>query len=115
MGTCCVHNQDIKEKYRINVFPLIKLKEASYINKGFGQIIKVKQHRTKNGKLMAFVAINDETSTLDLVIMPSLYAKIMNYLAVGNYLYFSGKKDNEDSCLADKIELFKEEVLWLDY
>ena len=102
---------EIKEKYRINVLPLIKLKEASYIKKGFAQIIKVKQHRTKNGKLMAFVVINDETSTLDLIIMPNLYAKVMNYLATGNYLYFSGKKDNEDACLADKIELFKEEVL----
>lgn len=102
---------EIKNKYQINVYPLSKLKEASYIKKGFAQITKVKQHRTKTGKLMAFVAISDETSSLDLVIMPNLYAKAMNYLTAGNYLFFCGKKDSEESCLVDKIELFNEEVI----
>ncbi|MCI5773490.1 MAG: hypothetical protein MR210_02905 [Erysipelotrichaceae bacterium] len=102
---------EIKKMYNINVYPLSKLKDATYINKGFAQVVKVKQHRTKTGKLMAFVVVSDETSFMDLVVMPKLYAIAMNYLANGNYLFFSGKKDGEDSCLVDKIELFNKEVI----
>ena len=94
---------EIKQQLKINVEPLVRLKERYIIEKAFARIVKVKQHRTKNGYLMAFVVVQDETSTLDLVVMPNLYEKCMNYLSASNYIYFSGKIEKEGSCLVNTI------------
>lgn len=96
---------EIKLKNNINVEVLSKLAHGKYIDKAFAQVIKLKQHRTKKGQLMAFVTVADETYQMELVIMPNLYANIMNSLVVGKYIYFSGKIDKEDTCLANKISV----------
>lgn len=99
----------IKKKYDINVEPLVKVrKQVGYV-KGFCCVQKVKQHRTKKGDLMAFVLGVDETSEMDLVIMPNIYQKMMPLLIKGNYLYFDGKMDNKESCLVKSVQCLNRE------
>ena len=72
-----------------------------------GQIDKVKQHKTKRGDMMAFVVISDETSNIDLVIMPNIYQKISSQLVKGCFVLVQGKVDKLDSCLVNRIEFLK--------
>lgn len=98
---------EIKIKNKINLNPLIE-----YINKkgfisSFACIRKVKQHRTKNGSLMAFLNVFDETSEFDLVIMPNLYSKYASELIKGKYIYFNGKIDRENSALVNDLKFME--------
>ncbi|MFV0381910.1 MAG: DNA polymerase III subunit alpha [Breznakia sp.] len=70
----------------------------------FAGIEKVKQHRTKNGDLMAFVIVSDETSTYDIVCMPNIFKQSQQLLIRGNYIYVEGVIDERKSCLVKKIE-----------
>lgn len=66
-------------------------------------IERCKQHRTKNGDLMMFLLVSDESMKFDLVIMPNLYNQYQDVLLKGNYLYVEGKIDKENSCLVKKL------------
>lgn len=93
----------LRDKHQIQ-YPLLATLSThfGYVN-GFGHIVKVKQHRTKKGDLMAFVGINDESYEMDLVIMPNIYQKYCDCIQKGNYIVFSGKIEKEASCLVNKI------------
>ncbi len=98
----------IKKEKQIQVENIAVLKKKSGSIKGFALIQKVKMHRTKHGDTMAFVAVADESSELDLVFMPKSYQKYNSILEKGNYLMFDAKKEKEDSCIVlycDKIEV----------
>lgn len=66
-------------------------------------IERTRQHRTKNNDLMLFAVGSDETSKIDLVIMPNVYQRHQEILVKGNYVLIEGKKDKETSCLVNKI------------
>ncbi|RRC91714.1 DNA polymerase III subunit alpha [Erysipelotrichaceae bacterium OH741_COT-311] len=93
----------LRDKHHIQ-YPLLATLSThfGYVN-GFGHIVKVKQHRTKKGDLMAFVGINDESYEMDLVIMPNIYQKYSDCIQKGNYIVFSGKIEKEASCLVNKL------------
>ena len=97
----------IKNLYNINCDSLVYLKQKKGYVKGFGIIKKVKQIRTKKGALMSFVSINDETSEMELVIMPNKHEQYLKYLIKGNYIYFDGKIEREDSCVVNNIKLLE--------
>ena len=78
------------------------------------QISKVKQHRTKNGELMAFITAGDETGSYDFVFMPDLYNQNIDYLVKGQLIVIEGVIDDRDSCLVKKVlkyESLKKESL----
>ena len=56
---------------------------------------------------MSFVSINDETSEMELVIMPNKHEQYLKYLIKGNYIYFDGKIEREDSCVVNNIKLLE--------
>ena len=56
---------------------------------GFVYLQRVRQHRTKKGDLMAFAVGVDETAQIDLVVMPSIYARSTAFLNKGQYVYLS--------------------------
>lgn len=53
---------------------------------------------------MAFAVGVDETAQIDLVIMPNIYARSTAFLNKGQYVYFQGKMDKEDSCLVNRLQ-----------
>ena len=97
----------LKQIYQINSESLINIKQKKGYVKGFAMIKKVKQIRTKKGDLMAFATLADETSELQLVIMPNSFRKFNKLINKGNYIFFDGKIDREDSCIVNNIKLLE--------
>ncbi|MGL5540883.1 MAG: DNA polymerase III subunit alpha, partial [Erysipelotrichaceae bacterium] len=79
--------------------PLLVQKQQEARIVGLGQIRKIRPHRTKKGDAMAFVSVEDETMTLDLVFMPKTYEKYKELLQVNALVYFEAKNDQEQSCI----------------
>lgn len=75
---------------------------------GIGTVEKIKQHIDKTGQEMAFVKIEDETDSLDLVIMSSLYKRIKTNFKKGDIIFFKGKKSNRGSVLVDTLKTVNE-------
>lgn len=83
----------IIEKYNMNVLSFNEIKNShSLINKGLGQVTRIKEITTKNNDKMCFIDLIDDTDTFNLAIMPNIYAKINEELKVGKYLYFESEK-----------------------
>ena len=88
------------EKY-INSPSVVKAKD---INKYRGRKVKVigwymssKRIRTKNGKIMKFLSLEDLTGTFEAVIFPEAYSKYAEQtMSMGPYL-IEGKVDTEDT------------------
>lgn len=93
---------DLRTKYQ-KAQPIIELKEK----KGYVCIVcyieRMKEHRTKNGDLMAFLSVSDETGKFDVVCMPNIYQNAKDFLKKGVYLYVEGKIDKVQSMLANHI------------
>lgn len=98
----------IKEKYNINTRTLINYRNVLANVEAFGCISRVKEIRTKKGEKMAFISVEDETSNLELVIMPNKFDLFSKYLIKGKYIYFSGRINKENSCIVSNIKVFEE-------
>ncbi len=96
---------DIKNKYHIDTLPLLVLGNNFGYQKGFGMIKRIKQHKTKNGDMMAFVDVYDDSGDMSVVIMPGLYKNNQEALRNSKYIYFEGNVDRVGSILAKKIEV----------
>lgn len=95
----------MKQDLHLQVQPLAFSGQKNGSIQGFAIIQKVKQHRTKNGDLMAFVNIMDESGNMDLVVMPNLYQKYQEYLQKGKFIIFEGEMNQvKGSCLVKKIK-----------
>ncbi len=97
----------IKQQYNINLESLINFKNKKGFVKGFALIKRIKQIRTKKGDPMAFVTVSDETSELELVVMPNTYSKYFKLIIKGNYIYFDGKIEREASCIVNNIKVLE--------
>ena len=53
---------------------------------------------------MAFVTLMDETTTYDLVLMPRVYQKYIQYLIKGRMVLIQGDITREDSCLVKQLQ-----------
>ncbi|MEG1639044.1 MAG: hypothetical protein RR274_05835, partial [Erysipelotrichaceae bacterium] len=93
----------LRNKLGNDIASLIELQNKRGFVKLLCIVDRCKQHRTKNGDLMMFVSVSDETSSFDLVCMPNIYSANVNILIKGNYLLVEGKIDRENSCLVRKL------------
>lgn len=100
--------KQMKKILNISTRTFNEIKSFFGLVNGFGIITKIKPYRTKNGEWMAFLLISDDTSSIDLVLMPRIYNKISNQLIVGKYVYFEGKIEKESSVLINRIEVYNE-------
>ena len=69
-----------------------------------GIINSVKVIKTKTGKDMAFVTMEDRERMIDVTVFPNVYDKCKNELKEGYIVFTRGKKDGNDKWLADTIE-----------
>ena len=95
--------EELRNKIDPQLRPIVFFKERRGYVKFICQIEKCKPFRTKNGHMMMFVAVNDETGKFDLVCMPNIYEVHEKNLVKGNYLYVEGVIDKENSCLVKKL------------
>ncbi len=96
--------ESIKQKYHINVKPIVSFTNG-YVS-GFGQIKHIKQIKTKKGERMCFVDVLDDSANISLVLMPNVYNIYINDLTNAKYVYFEGKKDREASLIVKKMVLY---------
>ena len=67
-------------------------------------INRMSDHKCKNGKLMSFLTIEDETCSLDsVVVFPEAREKYKYVLFENNNLLLCGKTDKNNSFIIDKI------------
>lgn len=99
----------LRSKVDANLLPWVMIEQQRGYVRFICQIEKCKQHRTKNGHLMMFMMVNDETAKFDLVCMPNIYELHQQDLVKGNYLYIEGVIDKENSCLVKKLTKIERE------
>ena len=58
---------------------LDSLEESSYANVA-GVILSIKEIKTRSGKFMAFIELDDSTASAEIVVFPAIWAKIKNDL-----------------------------------
>ena len=97
---------DIKEKNNINTLSLKDLNETFGEVEGFGMIKRIKQHKTKNGDLMCFVDVFDDSGDLSLVFMPNVYNIYSEKISSAKYIYFKGKIERAGSVLVKSADTF---------
>ncbi len=96
---------ELKKEYGINTQPLNVIGNTPGIQRGFGLVRRVKQHKTKKGQMMAFVDISDDTGDMSLAVMPDLYAQLQLQLKEDSYIYFEGNIEKENSALVKKARI----------
>lgn len=68
-----------------------------------GMITQVKQHFTKKGDKMAFIALDDiNDESIDIVVFPKVYMAFKEQIVEGNIVVIEGRY-SDDSFIADKI------------
>jgi len=70
-------------------------------------IKKVKSHRTKNGSMMAFLQVYDESGEIDCVVMPNVYQLVSERLKNGELILIEGIIEKEKSCFVKKIDMIE--------
>ncbi|MDR1782590.1 MAG: DNA polymerase III subunit alpha [Bacilli bacterium] len=88
------------------------LKMISDKHQAIAIIDHVKEIKTKNNDLMAFVQVNDSIDFKTLVVFPRVYIKYKNYLKNKNIILITGHIDDKDdsNIIVNNIELINEKV-----
>ena len=98
--------QDIVTKYcSHNTTNLVDAADGKMIRIG-GTLKVLKIHKTKKGDMMAFCAIEDQASTVEVVVFPKVYAKIHPMLSQEQIVILEAetqKKENVVKLLAEKV------------
>lgn len=67
-------------------------------------IVSVKEHiASTSKKQMAFLQVKYDASTIRAVVFPKLYGSIKSLLKAGTEVFISGKKDEKDEMIVNKI------------
>lgn len=90
-----------KTNYRCN--PIVTSTALNASLKCAVMVERVKPHRTKNGQMMAFISVSDESAFLDLVVMPNLFDKTQALWVKGNLVEIEGQIEQENSCMVRNV------------
>ena len=78
-----------------------------------GIIIEAKKNRTKSGKDMCYLTLEDLSGTLEITLFPAIYAKYRDILVEDNMVTVKGKINvrdgNNPSLIADAVFLWDDE------
>lgn len=73
-----------------------------------GIVTEVKRITTKKGDPMAFIVVEDKTSSIEMVLFPSVYVELINELEPNKPVLFAGKlneRDGQKSFAVEKAKL----------
>ncbi|AMC93302.1 DNA polymerase III subunit alpha [Erysipelothrix larvae] len=87
---------------------LVSLKAPMNDIKLVAIVDKVKKHRAKNGKMMAFLSISDDTGTCDAILFPNLYDSVGELVNKGDMVLVQGNMKEQGTIILDKIKIFRE-------
>lgn len=63
-----------------------------------------REHRTKNGTVMAFMKVRDETGDIDVTMFPNIYKEHMD-IKRNDYVFIEGKLDDRGSVLVNALRV----------
>ena len=69
-----------------------------------GIINSAKVIKTKTGKEMCFIQLEDREAIIDVTVFPNVYSKFKFDIAEGNIIFTKGRKDGNNKWLADSVE-----------
>ena len=87
-------------------------KKARLLRGGF--IKNIREHITKNGRRMAFIAIEDISAELDVVVFPDIYRRYSGRLTEGDVVLISGRRD-EDNLIAEELVVLEAMPLVVEF
>ena len=97
---------DLLKKTGVRTIVDIKKVRVGSRVKVLGVLDKVRVITTKNGKMMAFLDIQDHTGNIDVTLFPKIYDDNKDVLAEGKMVVIAGKLDSRGGylgVLADKV------------
>jgi len=108
--------EDLLDKFtNANTISLMEKNDGEIVRVG-GIIINIKTIKTKKGDLMAFVTLEDQHGTIEIVVFSSTYAAIHELLVEDNAVIIHGqvkKDENSVKILADTlVPIEKAEETW---
>lgn len=71
-------------------------------------IDRIKTHRAKNGKMMAFLEISDDSGRMDAVVFSNVYEKVSDLMHVGDIVLLKASMKNKGSLIVNDLVIFKE-------
>ena len=69
-----------------------------------GIINSAKVIKTKTGKEMCFIQLEDREAIIDVTVFPNVYSKFKFDIKEGNIIFTKGRKDGNNKWLADSVE-----------
>ena len=94
----------LKNKHKTDA--VINLRPGDKNYRVIVKVDRIRLHRAKNGKMMSFVSLSDDTGNVDGVIFPTIYEKMGQNMSVDDIILIKGKVKEEGSILIDKIHVF---------
>lgn len=74
-------------------------------------IDRIKPHRAKNGAMMSFLNISDDSGIMDAVVFPNVYRKFEESLRIGDIVLIQGVVKEQGSIIVSNMVIFKESDL----
>ena len=78
---------------------IINLSRGKNVYRIIAMVDRIKLHRAKNGKQMAFLNISDETGSVDTVMFPNTFEKLKRPIEVGDLVLIKGEMRDEGSLI----------------
>lgn len=97
---------EYKNKYGTDGIAAISPSSKSY--RVIVKVDRIKTHRAKNGRMMAFLSLSDDSGVIDGVVFPNLYPQIEDKLAVNDIILIKGNMREEGSVLINNIHIFSQ-------
>lgn len=94
----------LKNKHQTD--SLINITKGEKVYRIIAMLDRIKLHRAKNGKQMAFLNVSDDTGSLDLVMFPNVYERLAQALAVGDLVLVKGTMRDEGSLIIQDFHVF---------
>ena len=85
---------------------MINITKGEKVYRIIAMLDRIKLHRAKNGKQMAFLNVSDDTGSLDLVMFPNVYERLAQALAVGDLVLVKGTMRDEGSLIIQDFHVF---------
>ena len=71
------------------------------------RIVRIRNHTAKTGA-MAFLSVDDETGSIDAVVLPNVYARYQDLLLRGKTVYITGRVDDRNDRLSFVVNEIQE-------
>ena len=94
----------LKERYQTAA--IYQLVPAQKPYRVIAKVDRIKEHRAKNGKLMAFLAISDDSGNMDAIMFNNVYERFKDKFSVDDLVLIKGNVKEEGSILISDFHVF---------